>query len=143
MREEFQKQLEDNLFAVVIFVQSSKGTLLVSRRNRPDDFGFPGGKIDPGERPIDAARRELKEETGLDALDLRLIYVSLEMTCGWRKVGVYLAHVDEAQPINAEEGLNVIWGDIYLTTRPESAFADFNQQFVEAYESLWANDGAM
>ena len=27
---------------------------------------FPGGKIDPGERPWNAAKREFKEETGFD-----------------------------------------------------------------------------
>ena len=36
---------------------------------------IPGGVIDPGEEPIDAARRELKEETGYEAETLELVSV--------------------------------------------------------------------
>ncbi|MBY0528857.1 MAG: NUDIX domain-containing protein [Rhabdochlamydiaceae bacterium] len=33
-------------------------------------WSFPKGKADPGEEAIDAAKRELKEETGLDVVQL-------------------------------------------------------------------------
>jgi ADP-ribose pyrophosphatase len=36
---------------------------------------IPGGVIDPGEEPIDAARRELREETGYEAESLELVSV--------------------------------------------------------------------
>ncbi|MFT8897743.1 MAG: NUDIX hydrolase [Acetobacter sp.] len=43
--------------------------LLVRRANPPDAglWGFPGGRIEPGEDLLTAAGRELAEETGIDA----------------------------------------------------------------------------
>lgn len=35
-------------------------------RSQPGHVSFPGGGIDPGETPVQAALREAKEETGLD-----------------------------------------------------------------------------
>lgn len=42
--------------------------LLVRRANPPDAglWGFPGGRIEPGEDLLTAASRELTEETGID-----------------------------------------------------------------------------
>lgn len=42
-------------------------------RNHRGEISFPGGRIDPGETPADAARREAWEEVGLDPLQVELI----------------------------------------------------------------------
>ncbi len=48
------------------------GRVLVCHKDRPawmaGRINLPGGKIEPGETPVEAAVRELKEETGLDPL---------------------------------------------------------------------------
>jgi 8-oxo-dGTP diphosphatase len=48
------------------------GKILVCQRTRhrvmPLKWEFPGGKIEEGEQPRDALRRELDEELGIDAL---------------------------------------------------------------------------
>ncbi len=42
--------------------------VLVIHRPQYDDWSFPKGKVDDGESPIAAAYREVKEETGVDAI---------------------------------------------------------------------------
>ena len=51
--------------------------LLVERGRAParGRFAFPGGRIEAGETPEEAARRELLEETGLEVGSLRLFEV--------------------------------------------------------------------
>jgi 8-oxo-dGTP diphosphatase len=56
---------------VVAAVIEKNGKLLVCQRTRhqtmPLKWEFPGGKIEEGEQPRDALRRELDEELGIQA----------------------------------------------------------------------------
>ena len=56
---------------VVAALIVKNGKILVCQRTRhqtmPLKWEFPGGKIEEGEQPRDAMRRELEEELGIDA----------------------------------------------------------------------------
>lgn len=88
--------------AVLAVVVRDGRVLLVRRANPPDRgrWGFPGGRIEPGETLAAAALRELREETGvaaeagrvLTALDsihraaaggLTYHYVLVAVLCRW------------------------------------------------------------
>ena len=54
----------------VVFLVDLQGRLLMQHRDAnanvsPNQWAMPGGKIEPGETPDEAARREVLEETGL------------------------------------------------------------------------------
>lgn len=63
--------------AVLAVVLRGEEVMLVRRANPPDQglWGFPGGRMEMGESHLDAALRELHEETGIAADEPRLITV--------------------------------------------------------------------
>ena len=46
-------------------VFDSRGMVLMLRDAESGDWEFPGGRIDRGERPLEALHREMREETAL------------------------------------------------------------------------------
>ena len=57
----------------VIF--DAAGQILLQRRSDDGTWGLPGGAVEPGEEPADAAVREAWEETGLRIVPVHLVGV--------------------------------------------------------------------
>ncbi|KAF0108257.1 MAG: nucleoside triphosphatase [Anaerolineaceae bacterium] len=59
---------------VGVFIFNNEGKMLLLKSHKwPDGYTIPGGHIELGERIEDAARREAREETGLEIRDLRFL----------------------------------------------------------------------
>lgn len=73
------------LGSCVVVFNKNANILLGKRQNayKSGYYGLPGGRIEPGEAAEVAARRELEEETGLKALNLRMIGVVKEWQERW------------------------------------------------------------
>jgi 8-oxo-dGTP diphosphatase len=101
--------------------------LLIQRKADPfkGKWALPGGFVDENERLIDAARRELKEETGVEQADLEPLHTFGDPgrdPRGWTVSVAYLARVspDQLNPTAGDDAAAVGW--FALTELPPLAF---------------------
>jgi len=61
--------------AIASVVDEEGRVLLLERSDGDDLWGFPGGAMEPGESAVEAVKREVREEVGLEVEPLGLIGV--------------------------------------------------------------------
>lgn len=113
---------------VVVATREEGPRVLLIRRGKDPFAGrwaLPGGFVDQNERLIDAARRELVEETGVTVGDLEQLYTAGDPgrdPRGWTVSVTYLARVDVGQvsAAAADDAAEVGW--FPLDQPPEMAF---------------------
>jgi len=101
--------------AVILVLRKGKN-LLVARRALPPAVGehcLPGGFIDLGESPEEAAARELLEETGLKAESIRLLGAERDAT-DYGSVVLYIYEVEswEGEPHPSDDVSELEWMNV-------------------------------
>lgn len=98
-------------------------TLGVSRKDNHNDFGLPGGHIEPGETPEECMRREVLEETGLVVVDAHIIFEA----CDDRGNRARVYHVTNYEgEIHTKEAGVVAWLPAKRLTDETASFRRFN-----------------
>jgi 8-oxo-dGTP pyrophosphatase MutT (NUDIX family) len=72
---ELRKTLGHSLVMTVgcgVLIEDDRGRLLLQKRSDTGEWCVPGGALEPPETYIEAARREVLEETGIRVTDLKL-----------------------------------------------------------------------
>jgi 8-oxo-dGTP diphosphatase len=111
----------------LVTLDAKPRVLLIRRKADPfaGKWALPGGFVDERERLFDAARRELKEETGIERADLEQLYAFGDPgrdPRGWTVSVVYMALVkaEELKPIAGDDAAAVRW--FQFDELPELAF---------------------
>ena len=94
----------------------ASSVLLIKRGGKPFEgcWAIPGGFVEEGETLAEAARRELKEETGLVVNELEQLYTAGDPgrdPRGWTVSVVYLLRVDskKIKPKAGDDAKEVKW----------------------------------
>lgn len=102
LQNDVEREGADTNDAAVVFVKNGDKYLAVSRQNDFGNLNMPGGHIEVGEAPIDAAAREVQEETGLKVSGLNPLFVDDR---GGKKVHVFQAGEFSGDLQSSHEGL--------------------------------------
>ena len=99
---------------VIVPFHTGRGKIVITREYRValagDEYGFPAGLVDSGETAEAAARRELKEETGLTVTRVLTIGPPVYSSAGMTDESVAMVYVEcDGEPSAADnEGIEQI-----------------------------------
>ena len=100
------KRTENVELTVLCLIQDGDRILLQNRVKKDwQGYTLPGGHVEPGESIVDAVKREMKEETGLDIINPLLAGIKQFPITGGRYI-VLLFKADRftGEVISSEEG---------------------------------------
>lgn len=122
----------------------ARGRILFQERDEhpavdPERWGFPGGGIEPGETALQAAHRELEEETGVRLDDDPELYGDFEVHCtvhGSDRCALFATRADLTDgDVECHEGRQMVFVD------PEVALGlDLTQSAAQLLPRFLASD---
>lgn len=115
---------QNPLPTVDIIIEIDGRIVLVKRKNPPAGWALPGGFVDYGESVEDTARREAKEETGLEITGLRQFHCYSDPERDPRHHTISLVFVAQAtgQPVAGDDAAELALFD--RKTLPENIAFD-------------------
>jgi 8-oxo-dGTP pyrophosphatase MutT (NUDIX family) len=121
--------------AVCALIGNKNVVIVVSRKDDPNDFGLPGGKVEGRESPTEAVMRELLEETGLIHSSVKLPKVVFQDKEGAFECITFECYLEEhiTQTLGSiEKGVVkwMTWDDLCS----QGSFKDYNNKLRKVYE---------
>ena len=141
--------------AGIVLIQDNKVALIERHRAGLDYFVFPGGGVDEGESPEQAAVREAMEELGVEVAikqkvaevqvgrKSRQIYFLAEQTGGEFGTGIGEEYTD-SDPGDPEEGIYIpIWMPVDELLHHQNIYpADLAKLVVRSIREGWAESAS-
>jgi 8-oxo-dGTP diphosphatase len=142
--------------AGIVLLHDNKVALIERHRAGLDYFVFPGGGVDEGESPEQAAVREAMEELGIEVAirqkvaDIQLgsksrqVYFLVEQVGGEFGTGIGEEYTD-SDPNSPEEGIYIpIWMPIEELSLHDNIYpADVAKMVLYALKAGWPRDTAI
>jgi isopentenyl-diphosphate delta-isomerase type 1 len=126
--------------SVHIFIFNSQGELYLQKRSpRKDQYpdhwdSSAAGHTDPGESPLEAAKRELMEELGLEVQLTEVLQHPACRETGWEFATLFEAQTDDPIHLNLEEATT---GGYFSPDHLTQHLADPQQKIAPGFRLLY------